>query len=287
MQVIQSWREMRALTRQWQCSGESVGFVPTMGALHEGHLSLSRQAAADCDRVVASIFVNPLQFGPREDLSRYPRTFEHDCDVLGAAGCRVVFAPSVEEMYGNIDLARGTMTYVEVTQLGEMWEGVVRPGHLRGVATVVAKLFNIVQPDRAYFGEKDYQQLKVIQRMVYDLNLDIEIVPMPTIREADGLAMSSRNAYLSEPQRAASTTLYRAMQAAQELALQGEVDTVKLGAAAHRICDAEPLVKVQYIAIVDADSLKAIEKLDEHAARILIAAKVGETRLIDNLAIGA
>jgi len=286
MQVVQSPREMQVLARQWCCAGESIGFVPTMGALHQGHLSLVQQASAQCDHVVASIFVNPLQFGPHEDLERYPRSLERDCELLEAAGCNLVFAPTVQEMYGHIDMAHGTLTYVEVVQLGEMWEGVVRPGHLRGVATVVTKLFNIVQPTRAYFGEKDYQQLKVIQRMVHDLNMDIEIVPMPTVRESDGLALSSRNAYLSPEERAAASALYRAMQAANELARQGERSVVALGAAACQVCEAEPLIHVQYITIVDAETLETLQELNEHPARMLIAARLGETRLIDNMAIG-
>ena len=290
MQIIENPQEMQALAAQWRCAGYSIGFVPTMGALHEGHLSLARAARAENTKFAASIFVNPLQFGPSEDLDKYPKTFDHDCELLTDAGCDVVFAPNVAAMYGQEALAHdphnhAPHTYVEVTKLGDVWEGVIRPGHLRGVATVVTKLFNIVLPDRAYFGEKDYQQLKVIEQMVRDLNFPIQIAPMPTVREPDGLALSSRNSYLSPEEREAAATLYKALTTGADMARSGERDIASLGAAMEKVCDSHPLVKVQYITIVDAQTLAPLEKLDGAPARILIAARVGATRLIDNLAL--
>ncbi|HVF11135.1 MAG TPA: pantoate--beta-alanine ligase [Abditibacteriaceae bacterium] len=289
MIIIEAPRAMQQRAAQWRCAGETIGFVPTMGALHEGHLSLARAARADCTKFVASIFVNPIQFGPHEDYGKYPRAFEHDCALLEEAGCAVLFAPTVASMYetqrpmANRDT--DSRTFVEVMPLSEMWEGVVRPGHMRGVATVVAKLFNIVRPHRAYFGEKDYQQLKVLQHMVHDLNFDVEVVGMPTVREADGLALSSRNVYLNPEERQAALKLYQALQTAQSLARAGETDTAALGAAMQQVCDADPLIAVHYITIVEAETLAPLDKLDERPARALIAARVGATRLIDNLAL--
>lgn len=291
MKIIESPREMRALSAQWGCNGQKVGFVPTMGALHEGHLELCRRARSECDKFVASIFVNPLQFGAGEDLTKYPRPFERDRQLLEAAGCDAIFAPSEAVMYGAAQLTHGhappgvPTTFVEVSVLGEIWEGVARPGHLRGVATVVAKLFNIVGPAVAYFGEKDYQQLKLIEHMVGDLNFAIEIVPVPTVREADGLALSSRNVYLNSAERAAAPVLYRALTCAAQKAKGGERDVTVLGQAMQRLCEAEPLVSVQYITVVDAETLAPLQKLDGLPARALIAARVGNTRLIDNLAL--
>jgi pantoate--beta-alanine ligase len=287
MQIIQFPQEMQHITCTWRCAGERIGFVPTMGALHEGHLSLAQAARRECDKFVASIFVNPLQFAPHEDLDRYPRTFEHDCDLLRNLGCDAVFAPSTQSMYAGADLLHEPLTFVEVSKLGEVWEGAVRPGHLRGVATVVAKLFNITKAHRAYFGEKDYQQLKVVQCMVRDLNCDVDIVPMPTVREADGLALSSRNRYLSPPERASAAVLFKALTAAVAQARQGERDVSVLGRTVQQICDTDPLVRVQYITIVDTETLEPLIELGAQPARILIAARVGDTRLIDNVAIAA
>ena len=288
MRIIESPLEMQELCAQWRCERQSVGFVPTMGALHEGHLELCRHARQGNDKFVASIFVNPLQFGAGEDLNKYPRPFERDCRLLQEAGCDAVFVPSEAVMYGPA-LTHGHAaptvphTIIEVAVLGEIWEGVVRPGHLRGVATVVAKLFNIVGPTAAYFGEKDYQQLKVIEQMTRDLNYSVTIVPVPTVREADGLALSSRNAYLNSQERAAATALYRAMARATQMTQRGERDVTILGRAMLRLCEAEPLVSVQYITIVDAETLAPLHQLDGTPARALIAARVGKTRLIDNL----
>ncbi|MDQ3813930.1 MAG: pantoate--beta-alanine ligase [Armatimonadota bacterium] len=281
---------MQELAKNWCCGGATIGFVPTMGSLHEAHLAMVRTACAECTKCVASIFVNPLQFGANEDFHKYPRPFERDRELLESVGCDVLFAPGVSGMYGGDapiqgPPGHGPHTFVEVTVLGEIWEGVVRPGHLRGVATVVTKLFNIVQPDRAYFGEKDYQQLKVVQRMVNDLNFGITIVPIPTAREADGLAVSSRNQYLTPEQRAAAPVLYRALQTGAEMAAQGERDVAIIGMAMHAVCESEPLVKVQYITIVDTETLLPLRRLDDHPARALIAARIGDTRLIDNVPI--
>jgi pantoate--beta-alanine ligase len=293
MEIIQSPREMQARCKNWGCGGISVGFVPTMGALHDGHLELARRARRENDKFVASIFVNPTQFGPNEDLRKYPRPFERDCEMLREIGCDAIFAPRPEAIYGpeyangggSSTHFHGAHTFVEVAKLGEVWEGTVRPGHLRGVATVVAILFNVVLPTRAYFGEKDYQQLKVVQKLVADLHMPVEIVPCETVRENDGLAMSSRNAYLAPDEREAARALYAALQAGAKLAQSGEKDVTKIGAAMQEICEREPLCAVQYIAVVDAETLAPLGTLDGRPARALIAARVGSTRLIDNIAL--
>jgi pantoate--beta-alanine ligase len=289
MLIIESPQEMQALSAQWKCEKNTVGFVPTMGALHAGHLELCHAARREHSKFVASIFVNPLQFGPNEDLQKYPRPFEHDCELLRKAGCDALFAPPHGTMYNtgitNGHAAQGVPhTFVEVAVLGEVWEGVARPGHMRGVATVVAKLFNIVAPTAAYFGEKDYQQLKIIEQMVRDLNFPLQIVPVPTVRESDGLALSSRNAYLNEAERQAATALYRALCKGCELARSGERDVTVIGCAMQEICDAEPLISTQYITIVEPQTLAPLHVIDG-PARALIAARVGSTRLIDNLEI--
>ena len=285
MRIVETPREMQALSREWRREGRTVGFVPTMGALHEGHLSLARAARAENDVFVASIFVNPLQFGSREDLDNYERPFERDGRSLEEAGCDVLFAPSTEAMYGAGERGSASQTVVEVGELGGVLEGAVRPGHFRGVATVVAKLFNVVAPSRAYFGEKDYQQLKVIQGMVRDLFFDVEIVPGPTVREPDGLAMSSRNSRLSPEEREASSALYRALRGAAALVEGGERSAKALVEAMRRICEAYPLVELQYVAVVDAETLEPLSDLDGRPARALIAASIGGTHLIDTLAL--
>ncbi len=283
MQIIRDPREMQALCGGWRCGGETIGFVPTMGALHRGHAELCRLARAGNTRFCASIFVNPTQFAAHEDLNRYPRPFEDDCALLQQAGCDAVFAPTPAAMWGAHDLKHGT--WVEVAPLDEMWEGVTRPGHLRGVATVVAKLFNISSPDRAYFGEKDYQQLKVVESIVRDLNFPLHVVPVPTVREADGLALSSRNRYLASDERRAAAQIYRALQSGAILAREGERDVTRLGVAMQAVLEAEPLLKLQYLTIVEAQTLQPLSMLDGQPARILVAAHVGKTRLIDNLAV--
>ena len=276
---------MQALSASWRREGHTIGFVPTMGALHEGHLSLARAARTGSDVFVASIFVNPLQFGSQEDLDRYERPFERDGRRLEEAGCDVLFAPSTEAMYGSRGDRGGSQTVVEVGELGEVLEGEVRPGHFRGVATIVAKLFNVVAPSRAYFGEKDYQQLRVIEQMVRELFFDVEVVPYPTVREPDGLAMSSRNARLSPEHREASAALYRALREAAALVEGGERGTKALVAAMRRSCEAYPIVELQYAAVVDAETLKSIPELDGRPMRALIAASAGGTHLIDNVAL--
>lgn len=254
-----------------------VGLVPTMGYLHEGHLSLAQAARRDCQSVAASIFVNPTQFGPSEDLDKYPRDLERDLRLLESVGVDLVFAPGAAEMYPP-----GFQTWVTVDEVTKRLEGEIRPGHFRGVATVVAKLFNAVQPDRAYFGQKDAQQALVIRRMVRDLNMPIEIVVCPILREADGLAMSSRNTYLGPEERKAATVLYRALSAARQAFLDGErsgekLRQIMLGVFAH-----EPLAKVHYAACTDPDTLEELDTVRERAL-LLVAAVVGKTRLIDNL----
>lgn len=264
-----------------------MGLVPTMGALHEGHLSLVRRAREECGRVIVSVFVNPTQFGEGEDFERYPRDLGRDRRLLGEAGCDAVFAPAVEDMYGGgtTDLSSGERVFVDAGRLGEVWEGRERPGHFRGVATVVAMLFNAAEPDRAYFGEKDYQQLKIIQKMARELLFGVEVVPCPTVRDPDGLALSSRNAYLSTEERQAAGALWRALRAAVDLARGGERDARRLERAMEEVCRAEPLVRPQYAAVVDAETLERLRELGGRPARALIAAYVGETRLIDNAAL--
>ena len=257
-----------------------------MGALHAGHLELCRRAREENGKFVASLFVNPAQFGPHEDLGRYPRPFERDCEALQNAGCDALFAPTPETMYGSggaRDFLHGT--WVDVSPFDEMWEGVTRPGHLRGVATIVAKLFNIVRPTHAYFGEKDFQQLRVVQTLAHDLNFDTEIVPVETVRESDGLALSSRNVYLSAEHRAAAATIPRATNLAREMAGSGERDVKKIGCAMQELFDAQPLLKTQYVAVVDAQTLTPLETLDGRAARLIVAVFAGDVRLIDNIAI--
>jgi pantoate--beta-alanine ligase len=287
MQILDTPEAMRTLSESWRREGRRVGFVPTMGALHEGHLSLVHAAREECDRLVASIFVNPLQFEVREDLERYGRPFDRDSRLLCEAGCDALFAPSVEAMYGapTSGKARFVQTFVEVKELGEVLEGATRPGHFRGVATIVAKLFNIVGPQRAYFGEKDYQQLKVIEQMVRDLFFDVEIIPGPTVREEDGLAMSSRNARLAPDEREAAAVLFRALREGAALAKSGERDAARLVEAIRALCEAQPLIDVQYVAVVDARTLAPLTELGGRPARALIAVSIGGTHLIDNIAL--
>lgn len=281
MKLIESPQEMRQQVEEWRHAGETVGFVPTMGALHAGHLSLVRRSHDENVRTVASIFVNPTQFRSGEDLQQYPRPFEQDSDLLQGEGCDAVFYPSVEAMYPG-----ETLTSIEVEGVNARWEGELRPGHFRGVATVVAKLFHILPAQRAYFGEKDFQQLKVIEAMVRGLNFPIDVVPCPTLREQDGLAMSSRNVYLSPEERRAAPAIYCALQSAQQLAEEGERTCQHLVAAMQRQLAQEPLLQLEYSAIVDAQSLEPLATLfAKKPARAIIAAHAGTTRLIDNAAI--
>jgi pantoate--beta-alanine ligase len=254
-----------------------IGLVPTMGALHAGHISLIRAARAETGYVVVSIFVNPTQFGPREDLSRYPRPLDQDRSICGSEGVDLVFVPDVATVYPP-----GFETFVEVTQLQKVLCGPSRPGHFRGVATVVLKLFNIVQPDTAYFGQKDGQQARIIQQMVRDLDMPIEIRVCPIVREPDGLALSSRNQYLDPEQRRQATVLYCALETSRRLIDAGERDSSVLLGRMTELIRSDPSALIDYIAIVDADSLKAVDQL-EGTVMLALAVKFGETRLIDNL----
>lgn len=277
MEVITSVSEMQSRAAKLRSDGKVIGFVPTMGYFHEGHLSLMRRARSECDIVVVSIFVNPIQFVPGEDYERYPRDVERDLRMAEGVGVDIVFHPSVEEMYPE-----GYATYVNVEGLTEGLCGAFRPGHFRGVTTVVAKLFNIVMPHRAYFGEKDYQQLVVIKRMVRDLNFPIEIVPCPTVREEDGLAMSSRNVYLLPDERKAALSLSRGLMAAQKMFMSGERDAATLKRIVEEHLRSSELVRPQYVEVVDAETLEPIERVERDAV-IAVAAFVGKARLIDNV----
>lgn len=258
----------------------TVGFVPTMGYLHEGHLSLIRRAKEECDHVIVSIFVNPTQFGPKEDLSKYPRNIERDLSLIEPLGVDLVWMPTAETMY-----PKGYQTWVEVEAITRPLEGAMRPGHFRGVTTVVAKLFNAVQPHKAYFGQKDAQQAAVIRQMTRDLSYPIEIAVCPIVREPDGLALSSRNVYLDPDQRKAATALFRALSAAKEIYESGERDAEMVRGKMKEVLAAEPLAEVQYVSCADYDSL---EELDEIKGKTLLsmAVFIGKTRLIDNFVLG-
>jgi pantoate--beta-alanine ligase len=281
MKIYETIEEMRAACRAARRGGRRLGFVPTMGALHEGHLSLIRVAKADCDIVAASIFVNPTQFGPNEDLARYPRDFERDRDLLAKEGVELLFAPSVEEMY-----PAGAVTWITVEGLSGKLDGRSRPGHFRGVTTVVAKLFHIVEPDAAFFGQKDAAQLAIIRRMVRDLKFPVEIVAGAIVREADGLAMSSRNAYLDSAQRQQALVLHRALMRVKTLLEVGERDAVTLIAAGREEIAAETSVRLDYFEIVDPDTLDPVKNLAA-GALVAVAAFVGATRLLDNILLSA
>lgn len=281
MKVVHSIKDLRILRREAAAQGLTVGFVPTMGALHAGHLSLVREARRRAQFVIVSIFVNPLQFGPREDYSQYPRTLEKDCALLQSAGVDAVFAPSSEEMY-----PKNATTIVEVEDLGKKLDGASRPGHFRGVATVVCKLFHIVQPTWAVFGQKDAAQVAVLRRMVRDLNMDLELVVAPIVRESDGLALSSRNAYLSTVERAQALVLHRALTAVEQLAATGETHPARLRECAMRILMTEAAAKLDYCVIVDPDTLDPVADTSR-GALVAVAAWFGNTRLIDNLLLPA
>ncbi|HWI61691.1 MAG TPA: pantoate--beta-alanine ligase [Symbiobacteriaceae bacterium] len=277
MQLIETTQGIREAVSAARRAGKQIGFVPTMGYLHEGHLTLMREARKECDYVVVSIFVNPTQFGPNEDFDRYPRDLERDMNLCATVPVDAIFHPSVAEMYPGT----ASTTSVKVSQLTEGLCGASRPGHFDGVATVVTKLFNIVKPDVAFFGQKDAQQVAVIRRMVLDLNMDLEIRPVPTVREADGLAMSSRNIYLSPEQRQAALVLSRSLRMAQERVAAGERDMLVLLADMKAMIAAEPLAAIDYVTIVDYDSLQPVEWLEAKALAAL-AVRFGKTRLIDN-----
>lgn len=277
MMIVSTLEELRSARRFLD---EPVGFVPTMGFLHEGHLALVRRAREECAAVIVSIFVNPTQFGPNEDLEKYPRDLERDIRLLDEVGAHLLWAPTPEVMYPP-----GYQTWVEVQDLTRRLEGAVRPGHFRGVTTVVAKLFNAVQPQKAYFGQKDAQQAAVIRRMTHDLNFPIEIVVCPTVREADGLAMSSRNTYLNPQERQAATVLYRALNAARNAYEAGERNAAALRRIMSETIRSEPLAQEQYVSCADFETLEELERVDGKAL-LSMAVFVGKTRLIDNLVLG-
>lgn len=279
MDIVSTVSELRDRVRRARAEGLTIGVVPTMGAFHEGHLELMRRARSECGYVVVTLFVNPTQFGANEDLSRYPRDLEADAAGAGSTGADVLFAPPVEEVYPP-----GSRTWVTVEGLTAGLCGASRPTHFRGVTTVVAKLFNMVLPDRAYFGEKDFQQLRVIRQMTRDLDFPIQIVPCPIVRESDGLAMSSRNRYLSPEQRGAGLVLRRALLAAEAAFLSGERDGERLRAMARRTLEGEPRVKLDYLELVDTEELEPVVRVDSPAL-MAGAIFVGSTRLIDNLVL--
>ena len=268
---------MKEHARQARAESRIIGFVPTMGALHAGHLSLVQRARQECSPVIASIFVNPKQFGPTEDFAKYPRTLEEDSARLEAAGVDALFLPEAAEMY-----PKDFRTYVNVEGISERLEGRTRPGHFRGVATVVLKLLQIIQPHFAYFGRKDAQQVRIISQMARDLNLDTQVVTCPIVREGDGLALSSRNTYLNAEERRAATVLHRALEAAQDEMLGGVRDTATLQAVMRTIVDAEPLAALDYAEVVDAESFEPVMRVTQ-ASYVVLAAFIGKTRLIDNL----
>lgn len=276
METISKINEARNIINEWKKQGLSIGFVPTMGCLHQGHLSLIEQARQENDKVIVSIFVNPLQFGPNEDFSRYPRSLDKDLEGCKNFGADLVFTPSLNEL-----LPEKNLIYVDVDLLGNNLCGSSRPGHFRGVCTIVAKLFNILTPDKSYFGQKDAQQLAIITRMVKDLNFNTKIVPCPIVREADGLAMSSRNVYLTKEERKAATIISRSLTAAKSLLEQGERDSLNIKSFIIDSIKTEPLANIDYVEIVDHESLQYVDNI-EKPILIAVAVYFGKTRLIDN-----
>jgi pantoate--beta-alanine ligase len=279
METIRTVAWMKEKTREARQEQRIIGLVPTMGALHAGHMALVERAKKECAPVYASIFLNPTQFGPKDDLSRYPRPLEADIEKLTAANVAGLFLPDASEIYPH-----SFATYVQVEELSERLEGKSRPGHFRGVATVVLKLFEIVQPHFAYFGRKDAQQVRIIQKMVRDLNLDVEIIVCPIMREPDGLAMSSRNAYLAGEDRKAASVLHRALQAAARKATAGVRDALELQRSLHKVLSADPRARVDYAEIVDAENFEPVVRVAK-PCYALLAVHVGKARLIDNLLI--
>jgi len=277
MQIIERVLEMQRWSETARRQGRRIALVPTMGALHEGHLSLVRDGKTRGDRVVVSLFVNPAQFAPQEDFAGYPRDFERDRELLNDTGIDVLFHPAVEEIYPE-----GFDTRIEIRELSRPLCGAVRPGHFSGVATVVAKLFNIVRPQVALFGCKDYQQLQIIRRLVRDLNFDIEVVGHPTVREGDGLAMSSRNAYLNPEEKKAALCLYRSLRHAEEMVRHGERCGAAIVDAARGEIAREPLARVEYATLCDPESLREVERVEE-TALLALAVRIGKARLIDNI----
>jgi pantoate--beta-alanine ligase len=281
MLIFKTIAEAQSACAQLRGEGRILGLVPTMGALHEGHLSLVRAAKAECDIAAVSIFVNPTQFGPNEDFSKYPRSFEQDCALLEREGVDLIFAPTVDDMY-----PAGASTFVLVEGVSDRLDGASRPGHFRGVTTVVSKLFHIVCPHKAFFGQKDAAQVAVLRKMVRDLNCPLQLVVCPIVREADGLAMSSRNRYLSEKERQQALVLHRALGEVEKRAAAGETKSSALIEAARSVIASEPAVRIDYVAIVDPDTLIDISDV-RGGALVAVAAFVGTTRLIDNALIAA
>lgn len=281
MIIANTIQEVREQTALWRREGLTVGLVPTMGYLHEGHASLVDRARAECQKVIVSDFVNPTQFGPQEDLAAYPRDLDGDCALLEAHGCDLVFCPSVEEMY-----PAGAATYVNIqSELPRQLCGRTRPNHFQGVCTVVSKLFHIAEPDKAYFGQKDAQQLAVIRQMVRDLRFRVEIVACPTVREADGLARSSRNAYLRPAERQAAAVLWRSMQAGREYLRSGKAGAKELVSVMTEVLDREPLARVEYVEAVDGVTLLPVDEV-KAGDLVALAVHIGKTRLIDNFVAG-
>ena len=279
MKTLNTIEAMRAVSREQRRAGRRLGLVPTMGALHDGHLSLTRAARSQCDLVAVSLFVNPLQFGPAEDLAKYPRNLERDRGLLEGEGVDFLFAPSVEEMY-----PAGSVTYVTVEGLGDKLCGRSRPGHFRGVATVVSKLFHIVEPDLAFFGQKDAAQVAIIRQMVRDLDFPVQIVTCPIVREADGLAMSSRNAYLDSQQRKSALVLYRSLVEVQRSFDRGERSAARLIEAGKQVFEEEPSARLDYLEIVNPETLEALSEVSVPAL-VAVAAFMGKARLIDNIVL--
>ncbi len=279
MRIVRTVAEMQSVCRGLRTGGSVLGFVPTMGALHEGHLSLVRRARSECDAVVASIFVNPLQFAAGEDFAKYPRTFDEDCRSLEVERVDVLFAPDAVEMYPN-----GSVTTVTVSEVGDRLDGASRPGHFTGVATVVAKLFHVVGPTRAYFGQKDAAQLAVLRQMVRDLNFEVELVGCAIVRDTDGLALSSRNKYLSAIERKHALVLHRTLLRLERMIAEGERQSIALVQRGMETLNAEAGIRVDYLAIVDANTLLPV-KSAETSTLVAVAAYVGSTRLIDNFLV--
>jgi len=279
MKIIEDIIEMQRYVTQLRWEGKIIGFVPTMGALHKGHLSLMEHAKNESDHVVVSIFVNPAQFGPKEDYKEYPRDMEGDTEKIAYVGVDTLFTPSVSAIYPE-----GYRTYIEVKDLSDVMCGRARPGHLRGVATVVLKLFNIVKPHKAFFGQKDFQQTVIIKKMVEDLNSDVDVVVLPTVREEDGLAMSSRNQYLGPEERKSATVLYRSLEDARLLFNKGERSAELLRYTIIKIFKSEPSVLLEYVAIVNPKTLEEVKEAEEGTV-IALAARIGKTRLIDNIVL--
>jgi pantoate--beta-alanine ligase len=281
MRIITSRDQMISIAREVQRGGRTIGFVPTMGALHAGHLSLMRAARAQCDTLVVSIFVNPTQFGPAEDFEKYPRDLQKDASLLTGEGVDYLFAPTVSDIYPP-----GSSTFITVEGLSEQLEGASRQGHFRGVATVVAILLNIVRPDIAFFGQKDAQQAAVLKRMVGDLAFDTKVVVLPIVREESGLALSSRNAYLSEEEKRAATVLHRSLSLARSAYENSERDGTRLLELVRSTIAAEPLARVDYISLNDAETLEPLEHIADRPALLSLAVYLGKTRLIDNMVLG-